>query len=123
MSDDPFPAACTGSDVHFPDMQARTTVGREKAAAQREEALALCSACPIQVGCLAYSLDGQEPWGIWGGMEEEERRRLIDAARAARGESPLYVPGISRGPAPPDPVEVARAAETAEQDDEWADVA
>ena len=40
-------------------------------------ARALCRACPVQQLCLDYSLAVQEPHGIWGGLNELERRRLI----------------------------------------------
>lgn len=125
MSDDLHPA-CAGSDVHFPDLQDRTILGRETAAVQTEYALQLCSECPLEVECLRYSIDREIPWGIFGGVDENTRRDMIDANRAARDLPPLWVPGVSRGPAPPDPVEVARAAETADEDDEpgeWADAA
>ncbi len=45
---------------------------------QREsQARALCRACPVQLSCLEYSLAVQEPHGIWGGLNELERRRLL----------------------------------------------
>ena len=51
-------------------------------------ARALCRACPVQIECLEYSLAVQEPHGIWGGMNELERRRLqrkraVEAEQAA----------------------------------------
>ena len=39
-------------------------------------ARALCRACPVQQECLEYSLAVQETHGIWGGLNELERRRL-----------------------------------------------
>ncbi|MDR3202284.1 MAG: WhiB family transcriptional regulator, partial [Bifidobacteriaceae bacterium] len=27
----------------------------------------LCSACPLQVACLAGAIERREPWGVWGG--------------------------------------------------------
>ena len=41
------------------------------------QARALCRACPVQQACLEYSLTVQEPHGIWGGLNELERRRLL----------------------------------------------
>jgi WhiB family redox-sensing transcriptional regulator len=53
---------------------------------QREgSARALCRTCPVQKVCLEYSLAVQEPHGIWGGLNELERRRLI-RKRAAEAE-------------------------------------
>lgn len=45
--------------------------------AREDQARALCRACPVQQACLEYSLDVQEPHGIWGGLNELERRRMI----------------------------------------------
>jgi len=46
---------------------------------QRREgaARALCAGCRVRVECLEYALVVQEPHGIWGGMNELERRRLL----------------------------------------------
>ncbi|MEO6158661.1 MAG: WhiB family transcriptional regulator, partial [Ilumatobacteraceae bacterium] len=32
-----------------------------------------CRACPVQGACLEYALDNDERYGIWGGLDEEER--------------------------------------------------
>ena len=45
--------------------------------AREGAARALCAACPVRVECLDYALTVQEPHGIWGGMNELERRRLL----------------------------------------------
>ncbi|HTL23617.1 MAG TPA: WhiB family transcriptional regulator [Mycobacteriales bacterium] len=44
---------------------------------REDKARALCRACPVQRECLEYSLSVQEPHGIWGGLNELERRRLL----------------------------------------------
>lgn len=49
---------------------------KEEKDAREGQARALCRACPVQAACLEYSLDVQEPHGIWGGLNELERRRL-----------------------------------------------
>ena len=41
------------------------------------QARALCRACPVLRACLEYSLAVQEPHGIWGGLNELERRREL----------------------------------------------
>ena len=48
-------------------------------------ARALCRACPVQRECLEHSLATNESHGIWGGLNELERRRLI-RKRAAEQE-------------------------------------
>ena len=47
------------------------------------QARALCRACPVQKACLEYSLTVQEPHGIWGGLNELERRRELRRRAAA----------------------------------------
>jgi WhiB family transcriptional regulator, redox-sensing transcriptional regulator len=36
----------------------------------------LCAGCIVSSQCLAYALENEEPWGIWGGMTTGERKRL-----------------------------------------------
>lgn len=45
--------------------------GAGNAAAKR-----LCAGCPVKVDCLAYALDNDERFGVWGGLSERERRRM-----------------------------------------------
>lgn len=40
------------------------------------EAKAVCASCDVREQCLAYALEQGEPFGIWGGLSERERRRL-----------------------------------------------
>ncbi len=40
-------------------------------------ARALCNVCPVKDACLDHALTIQEPHGIWGGLNELERRRLL----------------------------------------------
>lgn len=40
-----------------------------------QQAKAICNACPVRQSCLAHALDTQEPYGIWGGLTERERRQ------------------------------------------------
>ena len=41
----------------------------------------LCEGCPVMTECLQYALDNREPWGVWGGTSERDRRRMLkDAA-------------------------------------------
>jgi WhiB family transcriptional regulator, redox-sensing transcriptional regulator len=53
--------------------------------AREGAARALCRQCPVQPQCLEYSLAVREPHGIWGGLNELERRRLL-RKRAAQQE-------------------------------------
>jgi WhiB family redox-sensing transcriptional regulator len=48
-------------------------------------ARALCKDCPVRTQCLAYAIENDEEFGIWGGLSERERRKLIRTrARLAR---------------------------------------
>lgn len=47
-------------------------------------AKAICARCDIQRECLRYALDAGSIQGVWGGMTEEERRRLLRRNRRAR---------------------------------------
>lgn len=48
-------------------------------------ALAYCRACPVVTECASYALKNCEPYGIWGGMTETERKELL-LRRGIRGE-------------------------------------
>lgn len=41
------------------------------------------SACPVRDGCLAWALDHDERFGVWGGLSERERRRIRQLRGAA----------------------------------------
>lgn len=45
---------------------------------RERQAKALCCACPVQIQCLEGALARSEPAGVWGGMNEIERRQLAD---------------------------------------------
>jgi WhiB family transcriptional regulator, redox-sensing transcriptional regulator len=45
-------------------------------------ARALCRSCKVKQECLDYSLQVEESHGIWGGLNELERKRLLRKRRA-----------------------------------------
>lgn len=45
--------------------------------ADQQKVKALCTACPVRVECLSDALDNRIEFGVWGGMTERERRRLL----------------------------------------------
>ena len=47
----------------------------EKGGSTRE-AKRICTGCEVRQECLAYALEHDERFGIWGGLSERERRRL-----------------------------------------------
>lgn len=38
---------------------------------------AVCGRCPVREACLAYALDAGEAFGIWGGLDPDERLALV----------------------------------------------
>lgn len=45
------------------------------------EAKAICETCPVRGPCLEYALAAREKHGVWGGLTERERRRLLRQRR------------------------------------------
>lgn len=43
--------------------------------AREERAKAICRECPVVRQCAAHALSVREPYGVWGAMTVEERRR------------------------------------------------
>lgn len=73
-------AACrqTNAELFFP---AGSTGG---AVDQIEAAKAVCRSCPVQSACLQFALESNQEAGIWGGKDEDERRKLRRGWRANR---------------------------------------
>lgn len=46
-------------------------------------AKAICETCPVRLACLAFAIERNEKFGVWGGLTEKERARLSPAARDA----------------------------------------
>jgi WhiB family redox-sensing transcriptional regulator len=46
-----------------------------------DEAKAICAACPVREPCLEHAIVAREKQGVWGGLTERERRRLIRRRR------------------------------------------
>jgi WhiB family transcriptional regulator, redox-sensing transcriptional regulator len=72
-------AACIGEDpeLFFP-------IGSSPpAAAQTTRAKLVCRGCPVRAECLEWSLATYQDAGVWGGLDEEERREIRRARRRA----------------------------------------
>lgn len=37
--------------------------------------------CPVRAECAAHALQVREPYGVWGGLTEDEREELMGRAR------------------------------------------
>ena len=51
---------------------------REDRIAREQRAKEICHACPVMAACRSFALTTKEPYGVWGGMTEGERRRTIE---------------------------------------------
>jgi WhiB family redox-sensing transcriptional regulator len=69
-------AACRGPDtwLFFPPNHFERKDEKE---AREARAKAVCRTCPVRVECLDYALRIREPYGIWGGLSEDERALLL----------------------------------------------
>ncbi|GDX24148.1 transcriptional regulator WhiD [Actinomycetes bacterium] len=50
--------------------------------ARINEAKSICGSCPVLLQCRSHALSVQEPYGIWGGLSEDERESIL--ARGGR---------------------------------------
>ncbi|HZA80157.1 MAG TPA: WhiB family transcriptional regulator, partial [Actinomycetes bacterium] len=50
---------------------------KDERLAREAAAKAICRSCPVLVECREYALLVREPHGIWGGLNEYERRQLL----------------------------------------------
>ena len=41
-------------------------------------AKAVCASCPVIAACRAHALAVQEPYGIWGGLSEDDRTVILE---------------------------------------------
>ena len=69
-------AACRGHDENLFFPPSRFERAEEKRSRERA-AKDICATCPVQVECLDYALRIREPYGVWGGLNEQERRRHL----------------------------------------------
>jgi len=51
-------------------------------------AKAVCASCPVIAACRAHALAVQEPYGIWGGLSEDDRAVILER----QGVTPLTIP-------------------------------
>jgi WhiB family redox-sensing transcriptional regulator len=61
-----------GSDLFFHPANERgmARVRRERAAKS------VCARCEVRVECADYAVRAREPYGVWGGLTEEDRERI-----------------------------------------------
>ena len=54
-----------------------------------EEAKKVCRACPVAMACAQDALTDRIEHGVWGGLDEDQRRRLLKTAAQDRVDSKL----------------------------------
>ena len=71
-------AACRGpqAKVFFAPGQPER---KDERSARERLAKDICARCSVREPCLGYALRIREPHGIWGGLNELERRTLLEA--------------------------------------------
>ncbi|MCF2705921.1 WhiB family transcriptional regulator [Arcanobacterium haemolyticum] len=67
--------AQTDPDIFFPEKGGSTT-----------PATSVCSACPVRSQCLDYAISHDIRHGIWGGMSDNDRRRISRERRRMNGQ-------------------------------------
>ncbi len=71
-------AACKGSEGAL--FYSADSAERKEDRVEREQlAKRICSGCMVREECLRAALDRHESYGIWGGLNEFERRALTRA--------------------------------------------
>ena len=75
-------ALCRGNHSHlfFPPSTSERKEERER---REIRAKAVCTVCPVQTDCRDYAMQIREPYGIWGGLTEAERRQVVARETAA----------------------------------------
>lgn len=83
-------AACRGrTHLFFPPDEAETKTERRHREATAKD---VCEGCEVKLTCLTEALEGDERFGIWGGLTERERRSLGRNSRS----SPQDIAGPGR---------------------------
>jgi WhiB family redox-sensing transcriptional regulator len=76
-------AACRGEDS-TPFFAPGYFERRSEKNAREAVAKAICARCPVRPECLEFALTIREGHGVWGGLNEMERRALLrERAREA----------------------------------------
>ena len=76
-------------ELFFPEPGADTSAAR-----------AICRTCPVRRMCLDHAIETRQKFGIWGGMTENQRRRL----RRDRDDHPARPQAARNSSAPAVPV-------------------
>jgi WhiB family transcriptional regulator, redox-sensing transcriptional regulator len=69
-------ASCRGpqAQVFFPPT---TFEKKDEKDVRERQAKSICATCPVKQSCLQYALKIREPHGVWGGLNEAERKQIM----------------------------------------------
>ncbi|KFG00016.1 WhiB family transcriptional regulator [Streptomyces europaeiscabiei] len=88
-------AACRGVDsslfFHPEGERGAARSARENSAKE------VCMRCPVRAQCAAHALAVREPYGVWGGLTEDEREELMGRARHRLVTAAASAPGGDAG--------------------------
>jgi WhiB family redox-sensing transcriptional regulator len=78
-------AACRGvpADLFYPPGYPRGRTPGNGHPDPWAEARKVCNRCPVRAACLEFALANREPFGMWGGRDETERRTILRQRRMA----------------------------------------
>src|SRR5699024_3773935 len=86
--------ACQGfPELFYHDETERKGLRRAKEHAAKQ----VCESCPVLVQCRDYSLSVSESYGVWGGMTEMERHRILGRQRTGWPVSTTRPGGFAHG--------------------------
>ena len=76
-------AKCKGAlaEAFYPPVRVESKDEREYREARAKK---ICATCPVAEQCLAHALTNRETHGIWGGLNESERRAMALEGRSDR---------------------------------------
>ena len=82
-----YQGACLGMDssIFFHPEGERGSSRRRR----DESAKAVCATCPVIINCREHALATHEPYGVWGGLTEEERRAQIARQEQRHRDPPV----------------------------------
>ena len=67
--------ACRGEDseLFFLDDNLRGSDKQKKILAAKQ----VCFRCPVRQECLEYSIKARVPYGVWGGLDQDQRAEIL----------------------------------------------
>lgn len=68
-------AACRGMDssVFFSPSDERGPARRDRERVAQD----VCRTCPVRLACAAFALSTGQPYGVWGGLTEDQRVPVV----------------------------------------------